>query len=48
MLDAKEEVKNLVAQKTPSKQSRLCDAIINISEAQRTRSIKLFNKVKIE
>jgi len=48
MLDAKEEVKNLLAQKTPVKQSKLSEAIIKISEAQRDRSIKMFTKVKAE
>jgi hypothetical protein len=44
MLDAKDEVKNILAQKTPIKSSRLTDAIVKISDAQRQRSIQLFNE----
>jgi len=44
MLDAKDEVKNILAQKTPIKSSRLTDAIVKISDAQRLRSIQLFNE----
>jgi len=48
MLDAREEVKNLLAQKSPVRASRLSDAIVLISEAQRARSLQLFNKAKLE
>jgi len=48
MLDARDEVKNLVTQKSPVKASRLTDAIILISEAQRSRSLQLFIKAKNE
>mmetsp|Transcript_59234 Transcript_59234/g.50168 ORF Transcript_59234/g.50168 Transcript_59234/m.50168 type:complete len:139 (+) Transcript_59234:833-1249(+) len=44
MLDAKDEIKNILAQKAPMKSSKLTDAIVKISEAQRQRSIQLFNE----
>lgn len=44
MLDAKDEIKNILAQKSPTKSSKLTDAIVQISEAQRQRSIQLFNE----
>ncbi len=48
MLDAKEEIKNILAQKSPIKHSRLSEAIIKIADAQRERSIKKFNEIKVE
>lgn len=45
MLNAKEEVHNLITQKAPSNQNRLSEAMMKIAESQRNSSIIQFNQI---